>query len=164
HRADVEVEGDPALQQSLRFSLFHLLQGAGRDGTSNIASKALTGEGYEGHTFWDSEIYVVPVFAYVLPRVARALLEYRIGLLPAARARASELHRHGALFPWRTIAGPEASAYYPAGTAQLHINADVAVALQRYLAVTGDLDLMWAGGAEVVFECARFYSHYGVVG
>src|SRR5690606_2741460 len=90
--------------------------------------------------------------------------EYRVGQLPAARARASELHRHGARFPWRTIAGPEAAAYYPAGTAQLHINADVAVALQRYLAVTGALDLVWAGGAEVVLACARFYSHYGVVG
>lgn len=163
-RADVEVVGDDAVQQSLRFSLFHLLQGSGRDGSTNIASKALTGEGYEGHTFWDSEIYVVPVFAHAFPAVARSLLQYRIALLPSARERAIELRRAGALFPWRTIAGPEASAYYPAGTAQIHINADIVWAFSHYLEVTGDLDLMWEGGAEVVFECARFFSHYGTLG
>ncbi|HZJ10252.1 MAG TPA: glycosyl hydrolase family 65 protein, partial [Trueperaceae bacterium] len=161
--ADVEIAGDTAVQQSLRFSLFHLLQGAGRDGLTNIASKGLTGEGYEGHTFWDSEIYVVPVFTYLRPELARALLAYRVGQLPAARARAHELRRTGALYPWRTIAGPEASAYYPAGTAQIHIDGDITLALERYLQATADLDLMWDGGADVVIECARFYSRYGHV-
>lgn len=163
-RADVTIEGDDEVQQSIRFSLFHLLQGAGRDGVTNIASKALTGEGYEGHTFWDSEIYVVPVLSQVFPAAARSLLEYRVFLLPAARERARELRRAGALYPWRTIAGPEASAYYPAGTAQIHINADVVWAFAHYLATTGDLGLMWNGGAEVVFECARFFSGYGALG
>ncbi len=162
--ADVEVEGDDAVQQSVRFGLFHLLQGAGRDGRTNIAAKGLTGEGYEGHTFWDSEVYVVPVFTRVWPELARALLSYRIALLPAAVARARELHRAGALYPWRTIAGPEASAYFPAGTAQVHIDGDVVLALRRYVEATDDVELLWEGGADVVFECARFYAGYGSLG
>ena len=162
--ADVVVEGDDAVQQSVRFGLFHLLQGAGRDGRTNIAAKGLTGEGYEGHTFWDSEVYVVPVFSRVWPELARSLLLYRIGMLPAAVARARELHRVGALYPWRTIAGPEASAYFPAGTAQVHIDGDIVLALRRYVEATGDVELLWEGGADVVFECARFYAGYGSVG
>ena len=162
--ADVEVEGDDAVQQSLRFGLFHLLQGAGRDGTTNIPAKALTGEGYEGHTFWDSEIYVVPVLLKTRPQLARALLEYRIAMLPAARARAAELHRKGALYPWRTISGQEASAYFPAGTAQIHIDADIALAIERYVEATGDASILWDGGAEVVIECARFYAGYASLG
>ena len=162
--ADVVVEGDDAVQQSVRFGLFHLLQGAGRDGRTNIAAKGLTGEGYEGHTFWDSEVYVVPVFTRVWPGLARSLLAYRVALLPAAIARAQELHRAGALYPWRTIAGPEASAYFPAGTAQVHIDGDVVLALQRYVEATGDVELLWEGGADVVFQCARFYAGYGTIG
>lgn len=162
--ADVEVDGDEAIQQALRFGLFHLLQGAGRDGLTNIPAKALTGEGYEGHTFWDSEIYVVPVLISTWPQLARALLQYRIAMLPAARARAAELHRHGALYPWRTISGQEASAYFPAGTAQVHIDGDIVLAIQRYVDATGDLSLLWEGGADVVFECARFYAGYASLG
>ncbi len=162
--ADVTVEGDEAVQQSVRFGLYHLLQGAGRDGLTNIAAKALTGEGYEGHTFWDSEVYVVPVFTRVWPQLARALLDYRVQLLPAALARARELHRAGALYPWRTISGPEASAYFPAGTAQVHIDGDIVLAIRRYVEATGDVDLLWSGGADVVFECARFYAGYGSIG
>ncbi|HLV11074.1 MAG TPA: beta-phosphoglucomutase [Trueperaceae bacterium] len=162
--ADVVVEGDDAVQQSVRFGLFHLLQGAGRDGRTNIAAKALTGEGYEGHTFWDSEVYVVPVFTRVWPELARSLLAYRVALLPAAVARARELHRAGALYPWRTISGPEASAYFPAGTAQVHIDGDVVLAMRRYVEATGDVGLLWDGAVDVVFECARFYAGYGAVG
>ncbi len=162
--ADVEVEGDDALQQSIRFGLFHLLQGAGRDGTTNIPAKALTGEGYEGHTFWDSEVYVVPVMIRTWPELARSLLMYRVAMLPAARARARELHRQGALYPWRTITGQEASAYFPAGTAQVHIDADVVLAIQRYVEATQDVSLLWDGAADVVMECARFYAAYGTLG
>lgn len=162
--ADVEVEGDEAVQQALRFGLYHLLQGAGRDGVTNIPAKALTGEGYEGHTFWDSEVYVVPVLLRTWPQLARALLQYRIAMLPAARARAAELHRQGALYPWRTISGQEASAYFPAGTAQAHIDGDIVLALQRYVEATGDLALLWEGGADVVLECARFYAGYASLG
>ncbi|MDZ7799474.1 MAG: beta-phosphoglucomutase [Trueperaceae bacterium] len=162
--ADVEVAGDAGVQQSVRFSLYHLAQGAGRDGRTNIPSKALTGEGYEGHTFWDTEIYVLPVFLHVRPDIARALLQHRIHLLDAARARATELHHDGALYPWRTIAGPEASAFFPAGTAQYHIDADVVHAFERYLAATGDGTIMWAGGAAVAVECARFFLSAGAWG
>ena len=162
--ADVEVEGDEAVQQALRFGLFHLLQGAGRDGLTNIPAKALTGEGYEGHTFWDSEVYVVPVLLRTQPELARALLAYRVAMLPAAKTRATELRREGALYPWRTISGQEASAYFPAGTAQVHIDADIVLAIRRYVDSTGDYSLLWEGGAEVVFECARFYAAYGSLG
>jgi alpha,alpha-trehalose phosphorylase len=162
--ADVEIEGDDAVMQSVRFSLFHLIQGAGRDGRTNIPSKALTGEGYEGHTFWDTEIYMLPVFLHTRPDIARALLRYRIHLLDAARARARELRHDGALFPWRTIDGPEASAYYPAGTAQYHIDADVVHAFERYLTATGDRAILWEGGAAVAIECARFFLSAGAYG
>jgi alpha,alpha-trehalose phosphorylase len=160
--ADVEIDGDAALQQGLRFNLLHLLQSTGRDGRTNIAAKGVTGNGYDGHYFWDTEIYVFPVLLHTQPQIARKLLEYRHRTLPAARERARELnHRHGALFPWRTIAGTECSAYFPAGTAQFHINADIAFAVQRYWEATGDADFMLEHGAELVFETARLWLGHG---
>mgnify|MGYP001066326424 CR=1 FL=1 len=156
------VEGDDALLQGLRFNLFHLLQSAGKDGKTNIAAKGLTGEGYEGHYFWDTETYIFPMFLHVAPEVARALLTYRYGILPCARKRAREMgHPVGALYPWRTINGQEASAYYPAGTAQVHINADIALAVKRYVEATGDWDFIWDMGAEMVCETARLYLDLG---
>ena len=159
--SDIEVEGDDALQQSLRFGALQLLQGTGRDGRSSVAAKGLTGPGYEGHLFWDAEVYVLPFFLYTRPEVARSMLEHRIRGLDAARARAAELSHAGALYPWRTIDGEEASAYFPAGTAQLHINADIAYALERYLEATDDVDLLWQGGAAMLFETARFWLSRG---
>ena len=155
--ADVAVEGDPSVQQALRVAAYHLLQGTGRDGRTNVPSKGLSGEGYEGHHFWDTEIYVAPFFLHVAPEIAVALVRHRIASLPAARARARELRHDGALYPWRTIAGPEASAYFPAGTAQIHIDADVVHALARTVEATGDEELWFEGGAAVAIECARFY-------
>ena len=159
--ADVQIDGDRNLQQSLRFNVWSLLQSAGRDGRTSIAAKGLSGEGYEGHYFWDTEIYVLPFFTYTQPEIARALLSYRIGILDKARARAAEMSQKGALFPWRTIGGEETSAYYPAGTAQYHIDADIAYALQRYVAATGDRLLMEQGGAELLFETARLWADLG---
>ena len=116
------------------------MQAAGRDGNTGMGAKGLSGEGYEGHYFWDTEMYVLPVLIYTEPEAARKLLEYRYHTLNQARARARILgHDKGALFPWRTINGEEASTYYPLGTAQYHINADIAYALSLYLKVTG----MW---------------------
>ncbi|WP_284618916.1 glycoside hydrolase family 65 protein [Aquabacterium humicola] len=161
-QADLRLDGDDRLQQALRFNAWHLLQSAGRDGRSNIAAKGLTGEGYEGHTFWDTEVYVLPFFAATQPATARALLEYRHRLLPAARERARELgHARGARYPWRTIAGGECSAYFLAGTAQVHLNADIAHAVQLYWDSSGDDDFMLRHGAELVIETARIWTELG---
>jgi len=159
--SDVEIDGDEAIQQGVRFNLFSIYQSAGRDGRTSLAAKGLTGEGYEGHYFWDTEIFALPFFAYTQPAIARSLLMFRCATLPRARARAMEMDESGALFPWRTINGHEASAYFPAGTAQYHINADIAYAIAKYTAATGDRSLLWDGGAEVVFETARLWAGLG---
>ncbi|MFP5393707.1 MAG: glycoside hydrolase family 65 protein, partial [Gammaproteobacteria bacterium] len=159
---DVEIAGDESLQQGIRFNQFHLLQSVGRDGKTNIAAKGITGEGYEGHYFWDTEIYIFPYFLYNKPEIARRLLDYRYAGLPAARKRAREMaHATGALFPWRTIAGDECSAYFPAGTAQYHINADIAYSISKYFEATGDLDYMAQAGFEIVAETARIWLGIG---
>ncbi len=132
------VEGDETTEQALQFNIFHLLQSCGRDGKSSMAAKGLTGEGYEGHYFWDTEAYALPMFCYLKPDIAKSLLDYRYGILDKARRRASTMSLEGALFPWRTISGEECSAYYPAGTAQYHIDADILYAVEKYLAATGE--------------------------
>lgn len=162
--ADIEIKGidSKALQQGIRFNLFHILQSAGRDGKTGMGAKGLSGEGYEGHYFWDTEMYVLPVFIYTEPEVARKLLDYRYATLEQARARARILgHDKGALFPWRTINGEEASTYYPLGTAQYHINADIAYALSLYLQVTGNVEYLREKGAEILIETARVWADVG---
>lgn len=160
--ADVLVFGDDALQQGLRFNLFHIMQAAGRDGRTGMGAKGLTGEGYEGHYFWDTEMYVLPVFIYTQPKLAKKLLDYRYDTLEQARSRARILgHDKGALFPWRTINGEEASTYYPLGTAQYHINADISYALSLYLDVTGDVSYLKEKGAEILIETARVWADVG---
>ncbi|MCX2802188.1 glycoside hydrolase family 65 protein [Microbulbifer thermotolerans] len=161
-RSDLELRGNDTLQQGMRFNLFHLFQSLGRGGRTNIAAKGLSGDGYEGHYFWDTEIYILPFFLYTQPQLARGLLEYRHSILDAARSRARELAvKKGALFPWRTIGGEECSAYYPAGTAQFHINADIAYAVRQYCSVTGDTDFLRDKGAEIVIEGARLWLEIG---
>lgn len=161
-RADVEIRGDDALQQGIRFNLFHIMQAAGRDGLTGMGAKGLTGEGYEGHYFWDTEMYVLPVFIHTRPELARKLLDYRYHTLEQARGRARILgHDKGALFPWRTINGEEASTYYPLGTAQYHINGDIAYALCLYLDVTGDVEYLKEKGAEILIETARVWADVG---
>lgn len=160
-RSDLTIDGDAALQQSIRFTVFHLLQAAGRDGHTSVPAKGLTGAGYEGHYFWDTEAYMMPFYVYTNPGVARALLEYRYSTLDAARERAQLLHHRGALYPWRTINGEEASAYFPAGTAQYHINADIVYALRTYVRATGDRWFLLKRGAEMLFETARFWADLG---
>ncbi len=152
---------DTETQESLLYNLFQLLQSTGRDGNRSIAAKGLSGLGYEGHFFWDAETYVLPFFTYTKPEIARSMLQYRISGLEKARQRARKLNHRGVLFPWRTINGEEASAYYPAGTAQYHINADIALALARYLEATGDNSLLAEGGAELLAETARFWMDLG---
>ncbi len=162
---DVEVtapgELGAALQQATRFSLFSLLQAAARADGLGIGAKGQTASGYEGHYFWDTEIYVVPYLTYSQAAMARDALSMRVGQLPAARRRARELSQAGVLFPWRSINGEEASAYFPAGTAQVHIDADVAHAFAQYAAITGDRDFLETDGAVVLAETARFWADLG---
>jgi alpha,alpha-trehalose phosphorylase len=160
-RSDVEVTGDRAVQQVLRFNLFHIYQASARAESVGIPVKGLTGQGYEGQYFWDAEIYVLPFLVYTSPRIARNHLLFRYRMLDKARQRARELNQRGALFPWRTINGEEASAYYAAGTAQYHINADIIYALKKYVDVTGDTGFLYKEGAEMLVETARFWADLG---
>jgi alpha,alpha-trehalose phosphorylase len=160
---DPEVMGRPAgeLQQAIRWNLLQILQAVGRAEGVGVPAKGLTGQAYEGHYFWDTEIYVLPFLTYTSPRIAENLLRFRHSMLDKARERAAELHQRGALFPWRTINGEEASAYYAAGTAQYHLNADIMYALKKYADVTGDTDLLETGGAEMLVETARMWADLG---
>lgn len=160
--AFIEIKGDKTLQEGLRFNVFHLLQSVGKDRYSNIAAKGLTGEGYEGHYFWDTEIFILPVFILTHPEIAKNLLMYRYNILEHAKERAREMgHKAGALFPWRTISGTECSSYFPAGTAQYHISGDIAYAFISYYLATGDLEFMLSYGAEVLFETSRLWIEVG---
>jgi trehalose/maltose hydrolase-like predicted phosphorylase len=159
--ADVEVEGDPVCQQAVRFGLFHLLQASARAERRGIASKGLTGTGYDGHIFWDTEGFVLPVLTYTLPHAAADALRWRASTLDLAKERAAQLDLKGASYPWRTIRGQECSAYWPAGTAAWHINADIAMAFERYRVVTGDESLEKDCGLEVLVETARLWHSLG---
>ena len=159
--SDIEIDGDPAAQQAMRWNLFQLAQASIATQQQGIAAKGVTAGGYDGHYFWDTEVYVIPFLAYTNPDAARKLLRFRWNMLDAARKRARELNQDGGLFPWRTINGEEASAYYAAGTAQYHINADVVFALARYLDATGDIDFLADEGAEILVETARLWEDLG---
>jgi alpha,alpha-trehalose phosphorylase len=166
-RSDIEISqggpggGGPRLQQCMRWNLYQLLQASARVESAGVPAKGLTGQAYEGHYFWDMEVYVLPFLIYSNPRVAKNLLKFRHGMLDQARARATELNQKGALFPWRTISGEEASAYYAAGTAQYHINAAIAYAVKKYVEVTGDLEFLCEYGAEMLVETARLWYDMG---
>lgn len=149
------------IQQAIRFNLFHILQASARAEETGVPAKGLTGQAYEGHYFWDTEIYLLPFLTYTSPRIARNLLAFRYQMLPQARARARELGHRGAIFPWRTINGEEASAYYAAGTAQYHINADIMYALRKYVQATGDAVFLREFGAEMLVETARLWLDLG---
>jgi alpha,alpha-trehalose phosphorylase len=149
------------IQQAIRFNLFHILQASARAEDAGVPAKGLTGQAYEGHYFWDSEIYVLPFLIYTSPQTAKNLLTFRYNMLPKARARAKELGHRGAMFPWRTINGEEASAYYAAGTAQYHINADIMYALRKYVHATGDEGFLRQYGAEMLVETARLWRDMG---
>lgn len=161
-RSDIQIKGvHPRAQQTIRWNLFHLLQAAGRADYMGIPAKGLTGQAYEGHYFWDMDMYMLPFFTYTSPRLALNILRYRYNTLPKARQRAQEVSQRGALYPWRTINGEEASANYASGTAQYHINAAVAYALRKYVEITGDYDFLWRYGAEMLVETARLWYDLG---
>lgn len=148
-------------QQAVRWNMFQLCQASSRAEGSGIPAKGLTGSGYEGHYFWDIEIYVLPFLIYTNPRIAKNLLKFRHGMLDQARQRARDVSQKGALFPWRTINGDEASSYYAAGTAQYHINADIMFGLKKYVEVTGDIEFLHREGVEMLVETARLWRDLG---
>ncbi|MBD8023437.1 glycoside hydrolase family 65 protein [Microbacterium gallinarum] len=160
-RSDVKIGGHDDLQQATRWCLFQLAQASARADGQGVPAKGMTGSGYSGHYFWDTEIYVLPFLAYTTPLWARNALRMRYLMLPAARRRAFQLNEHGALFPWRTINGEEASAYYAAGTAQYHINADVSYALAKYIRATGDSEFLYREGVDIAVETARLWATLG---
>ena len=159
--ADVELEGDAEVQQAVRFGLFHILQAGARAEQRFIPAKGLTGPGYEGHTFWDTETFVLPVLTYTKPQAAADALHWRYLTLPLAQDRAKQLGLEGAAFPWRTIRGHECSSYWPAGTAAFHINADIADAVIRYVDATEDEDFEREVGAELLVQTARLFRSLG---
>ena len=159
--ADVQVEGDPEMQQAIRFALFHVLQAGARAERRCLPAKGLTGPGYDGHTFWDTEAYLLPVLTYTQPQAAADALRWRHSTLDLAKERAATLGLRGAAFPWRTIRGQECSGYWPAGTAAFHINADIAAAVTRYRSVTGDETLETEVGLELLVETARLWMSLG---
>ncbi len=158
----VEIEGDDALNMAVRYSLFQLLQSVGKDQFGNVPVKGLSGERYEGHYFWDTEIYIQPFFTMTNPDYSKTLIEYRYETLPMARENARLLgHSQGALYPWRTIMGKECSGYFPAGSAQYHINGDIAYSIISYYLATKDLEFLREKGAEIVWETARIWMDAG---
>lgn len=160
--SDIVIDGHIKHQSAIRFMRFQLLQSTGADEFSNVSAKGLSGEGYEGHYFWDTEIYILPLLQLTEPALAKNLLAYRYHILPFAKARALELgHSKGAAYPWRTISGIECSGYFPAGTAQYHINADIAYAFIQYYLFNNDVSFLAEMGAEVIYETARIWLEIG---
>ncbi len=158
----VRIEGDEELSLALNYNLYQLMQSVGKDEHCNIAAKGLSGEGYEGHYFWDTEMYILPYFILTNPDIARNLLEYRYKTLDLARENAKLLgHKKGALYPWRTIMGKECSGYFPSGSAQYHINGDIAYAIISYYLATKNIDFIAEKGGEIVFETARLWMDTG---
>ncbi|WP_301546882.1 glycoside hydrolase family 65 protein [Gordonia sp. X0973] len=161
HDADIELVGDPELQQAVRFALFHVLQAGARGESRAIPAKGLTGPGYDGHAFWDTESFVLPMLTYTLPAAAGEELRWRHSTIDKAKARAAELAQHGAMFPWRSINGDECSGYWPAGTAGVHVSADIANAVARYLNATNDEQFDVECGVELLVETARLFADMG---
>ena len=160
-RADVEIDGDTEVQQAVRFGLFHVLQAGARAENRAIPAKGLTGPGYDGHAFWDTETFVLPVLSLTIPTAAASALRWRHSIMPLATERAAQLGLAGAAFPWRTIAGEECSGYWPAGTAAFHINADIADAVIRYIDATGDEAFERGVGMELLTQTARLWRSLG---
>ena len=160
-RADVRLDGDAEVQQAIRFALFQVLQAAARAETRAIPAKGLTGPGYDGHTFWDMETFVLPVLTYTAPGTAADALRWRHYILDKARKRAQDLGFRGAAFPWRTISGEECSGYWPASTAALHINGDIADAVLRYVSATEDSKFEEKFGVDLLVETARLWMSVG---
>ncbi len=170
---DIRIEGPDLDQMAVRFALFHLASlGPKSDDTVSIAAKGLHGEGYKGHVFWDTEIFILPFYIACFPEVARRLLMYRYHTLPGARRKACENRYRGAMYAWESASSgdettPKWSAPHPetgesvriwCGELEDHITADVAYAVWNYYKWTGDSDFMRSYGMEIIIEAARFWA------
>jgi alpha,alpha-trehalose phosphorylase len=164
HGADIEIDGDPQVQQAVRFGIFHVYQSGARSEQRAIPAKGLTGPGYDGHAFWDTEMFVLPVLTATAPKAAADALYWRHSTLDLALERASTLRLKGATFPWRTIRGQECSAYWPAGTAAMHVNAGIAAAAARYVRWTGDEQFERDCATPLLVETARLWASLGYFG
>lgn len=169
--ADIVVGGSVRAQRALRFALYHLIASGDPEGDlASVGARGLTGPGYRGHVFWDTEVFVLPFFIWTHPPTARALLAYRYRTLDAARAKAARLGYSGALFAWESAdTGDETTPPFvvmPDGTRltiltglqEHHISGDVAWAAWQYWRVTGDGDFVVGMGAEIIIETARFWA------
>ena len=169
--SDVQVEDDDEAQRALRFAVYHLNSAANPENERvSVGARALTGEAYNGHVFWDTEIFLLPFYTFTWPAAARAMLMYRYHTLPAARAKAKELGYRGAFYPWESADdGEEATPPYVTmpngtvitiknGTQEQHISADIAYAVWQYWQATGDEDFLREAGAEIILETARFWA------
>jgi trehalose/maltose hydrolase-like predicted phosphorylase len=185
--ADVMVDGDAELTRAVRSALFCLMASVRAEGEAAVGARGLSGPGYRGHVFWDADVFVLPFLAATHPPAARAMLEYRLRRLPAARAAAQELERAGARFPWESaatgedvtprLARPPQGGVVPIRTGELeeHITADVAWATVCYLDWTGDTSFE-PSARELLLETARYWASrirldregrahiYGVIG
>jgi trehalose/maltose hydrolase-like predicted phosphorylase len=174
--ADVEIDGDSSLQQALRFAIYHLISAANPDDPRvSIGARTLSGAGYKGHVFWDTEIYMLPFFIFTHPPSARALLEYRYHTLEAARSKAHAFGFRGAMYAWESAdTGDETTPKtiialngeilkVPNGELEIHITADIAYAIWQYWQSTGDDDFFVSYGAEIILESARFWASRGVI-
>jgi trehalose/maltose hydrolase-like predicted phosphorylase len=169
--SDVVIHGDADAQQALRFALYHLISAANpEDEHTSIGARALTGDAYLGHVFWDTDIFILPFYTLTWPAAARALLMYRYYTLAAARAKAARLGCRGALYAWESADSGEETTprlrtredgrVVPirSGTDEQHISADVAYAVWQYWNATGDNEFLLNAGAEVLLETARFWA------
>jgi trehalose/maltose hydrolase-like predicted phosphorylase len=167
--ADIELPDDVELQRAVRFALFHLMSSASDSGEAAVGARGLTGPGYSGHVFWDADVFALPALAAIAPRRARAMVEYRIRRLEAARAHAAASGRQGARFPWESASdgsdvtprtGVLGGRVVPilTGDQQEHITADVAWAAWHYARWTGDESLLLGPGAPLLVETARYWT------
>ena len=169
--SDVAVDGDPAAQQALRFAIYHLNSAANpADERVSIGARALTGDDYHGHVFWDTEIYLLPFYTLTWPEAARAMLMYRFHTIDGARAKAARMGWRGALYPWESadsgaettpdqVIGPDRKVVdVLCGKQEQHISADVAYAVWQYWQTTGDEVFLLNAGAEILLETGRFWS------
>lgn len=158
---NITIDSDDFVTQGVRFSMLQVYQSAGRDGYTNISANGLTGTIYQGHTFWDTEMYMLPLFTFGKQDIAKQLLAYRYHILDNARERARQMEDKGALYAWCSINGKETSVYHEASTAQYHLDGDIGYAIQSYFEASNDEQFMVDMGLEMLLELSKCLSYRG---